>query len=259
MIKASFISPKGAWQAKAADTIILDYEGRYRRRIAMTGVRGVEFMLDLPDAVVLRNGDALVLDDGRLVEIVSAPEELAEIRCGDPQELAEVAYHLGNRHVTAQIMANRIRIRRDHVLEEMARGLGAKIAHIEAPFEPDGGAYEKKEKKKAEAEKRGHKHHGHGHDDHDHDHAHKHNPAHGEAGHVHDDHCDHDHGDHKHDHGHHAHGHDDHKHAPAHGEAGHVHDENCDHDHGDAHGHKHDDHKHDDHGHDQHDHKGHKH
>ena len=220
MIKASFISPKGAWQVKAADSIILDYEGRYRRRIAMTGVRGTEFMLDLPDAVILRNGDALVLDDGKLVEVLAAPEELAEIRCADPQQLAEVAYHLGNRHITSQIMSNRIRIRRDHVIEDMARGLGAKIAHIDAPFEPDGGAYEKKEEKK-------HKGHDHGHDHHGHDH------------HAHDDHA-HGHDEHKHDHK---------AHAP-HGHEGHVHDEHCDHDDHKAHDHK---------GHDHHDHKGHKH
>ncbi len=155
MMRASFISEKGAWSAKPADTIVLDYEGRHRRRIAMTGVRGVEFMLDLPDAVVLRNGDALILDDGRLIEIVAAPEELAELRCRDPQELAELAYHLGNRHVTVEIMTNRIRIRRDSVLEDMARGLGAKVAHIEAPFEPDRGAYERAKRKEEHA----HDHH----------------------------------------------------------------------------------------------------
>ena len=224
MIKASFISPKGAWQVKPADTIILDYEGRYRRRIAMTCVRGTEFMLDLPDAVILQNGDALVLDDGRLVEIVAAPEELAELRCADVMQLARIAWHLGNRHITAQIMPNRIRIRRDHVIEDMARGLGAKLAHIEAPFEPDRGAYDEPANKKS---------HHHDHSHHDHGHAH----AHGEPGHIHDEHCGHDHHDHKH------HGH---AHNPAHGEKGHVHDEHCDHDHHD-HDHKHHGHKHHDH------------
>ncbi len=222
MIKASFISPKGAWQVKPADTIILDYEGRYRRRIAMTCVRGTEFMLDLPDAVILQNGDALVLDDGRLVEIVAAPEELAELRCADVMQLARIAWHLGNRHITAQIIPNRIRIRRDHVIEDMARGLGAKLAHIEAPFEPDRGAYDEPANKKSH-------HHDHSHHDHGH--------AHGEHGHNHDEHCGHDHHDHKH------HGH---AHNPAHGEKGHVHDEHCDHDHHD-HDHKHHGHKHHDH------------
>ncbi|MBN9080937.1 MAG: urease accessory protein UreE [Rhizobiales bacterium 62-17] len=198
MIKANFISNKGSWQAKAADTIVLDYEGRHRRRVVMQGVRGTEFLLDLPEAVILRNGDALVLEDGRLVEIVAAPEELAEVRCGDARQLARVAYHLGNRHVNVEVLANRLRIRRDHVLEDMVRGLGAKVAHIEAPFEPDSGAYEA-----AEA----HGHHVHGHN-HKHDHGHKHDHAH-----------DHDHG-HKHDHHHHDH---DHKHGHDHDHHGHKH------------------------------------
>ena len=198
MIKANFISNKGSWQAKAADTIVLDYEGRHRRRVVMQGVRGTEFLLDLPEAVILRNGDALVLEDGRLVEIVAAPEELAEGRCGDARQLARVAYHLGNRHVNVEVLANRLRIRRDHVLEDMVRGLGAKVAHIEAPFEPDSGAYEA-----AEA----HGHHVHGHN-HKHDHGHKHDHAH-----------DHDHG-HKHDHHHHDH---DHKHGHDHDHHGHKH------------------------------------
>ena len=179
-------------------------------------------MLDLPDAVILQNGDALVLDDGRLVEIVAAPEELAELRCADVMQLARIAWHLGNRHITAQIMPNRIRIRRDHVIEDMARGLGAKLAHIEAPFEPDRGAYDEPANKKSH-------HHDHSHHDHGH--------AHGEHGHNHDEHCGHDHHDHKH------HGH---AHNPAHGEKGHVHDEHCDHDHHD-HDHKHHGHKHHDH------------
>ncbi len=202
MIRANFISAKGAWQATAADTIVLDYEGRHRRRVAMTATRGTQFLLDLPEAVALRGGDALILEDGRLIEIIAAPEELAEIRCPDARQLARVAYHIGNRHVQAEIMAKGIRIRRDHVLEDMVRGLGAKVMHIEAPFEPDTGAYE--------APEAAHVHHGHAHHGHDH-HAHDHH-AHEHVEHVHGPDCGHDH-DHKHDHKHeaHAHGHG-HKH-----------------------------------------------
>jgi urease accessory protein len=222
MIRANFISTKGAWRATPADTIVLDYEGRHRRRVAMKATRGTEFLLDLPDAVVLRGGDALVLEDGRLIEIVAAPEELAEARCADARQLARVAYHIGNRHAPAEILANRLRIRRDHVLEEMVRGLGAKVSHIEAPFEPDTGAYE------APEPAHDHAHHGHSHHDHRrHDHG-RHDHAH--HGHAHDEACgcddhghaqDHKHGhdhkhDHKHDHAHdHAHGHD-HKHDHGH-------------------------------------------
>jgi urease accessory protein len=219
MIRANFISTTGAWQATAADTIVLDYEGRHRRRVTMTATRGTEFLLDLPEAVVLRGGDALILEDGRLIEIVAAPEELAEVRCGDPRQLARVAYHIGNRHVQAEILDNRLRMRRDHVLEDMVRGLGAKVSHIEAPFEPDTGAYEPVAQVK-HAHK-GHAHHDHGHAHHDHkghDHAaHEHGYEHGD-----DCGCDHEHG----------HDHKDHKHDDKHD---HAHD----HKHG-AHGHKHD-------------------
>ena len=89
----------------------------------------------------LRSGDALALEDGRLVEVVAAPEPLLEIRCTDPLHLARVAWHLGNRHVPTQLLAKSLRIRRDHVLEEMLRGLGARVIEIEAPFDPEGGAY----------------------------------------------------------------------------------------------------------------------
>ena len=222
MIRANFISTKGAWQATAADTIVLDYEGRHRRRVTMTATRGTEFLLDLPEAVVLRGGDALILEDGRLIEIVAAPEELAEVRCGDPRQLARVAYHIGNRHVQAEILDNRLRMRRDHVLEDMVRGLGAKVSHIEAPFEPDTGAYEPVAQVK-HAHK-GHAHHDHGHAHHDHkgpDHAaHEHGHEHGD-----DCGCDHEHGqDHK---DHKDHKHDDkppHSHDHAHGAHGHKHD-----------------------------------
>lgn len=239
MIRANFISTKGAWQAKAADTVVLDYEERHRRRVTMTGVRGTEFLLDLPDAVHIRGGDALVLEDGRLIEVVAAPEALAEIRTPDPRLMVRLAYHLGNRHAPAEILAKAIRIRRDHVLEDMVKSLGAKVMHIEAPFEPDGGAYEAPEAPAAAKHTHGHGHH-HGHDhghahghahDHGHDHAHgeecgdaceahghEHGHTHGEHGHAHkDSHArDHNH-DHKHDHAGHDHKHDhkhdhDHKH-----------------------------------------------
>ena len=220
MIRANFISSKGAWQATAADTIVLDYEGRHRRRVTMTGTRGTEFLLDLPEAVVLRGGDALVLEDGRLIEIVAAPEELAEVRCGDPRQLARVAYHIGNRHVQAEIMDNRLRMRRDHVLEDMVRGLGAKVSHIEAPFEPDTGAYEPVVHAKHAHKDHAHNHHGHDHHDHKgHDHA-----AHEHGAHEHGDDCG---CDHEHGHDHKEHKHEDknaHPHKHAHGAHGHKHD-----------------------------------
>mgnify|MGYP001287919876 FL=1 len=151
----------------------------------MTGTRGLEFLLDLEHAVALRGGDALVLEDGRLVEVVAAPEPLVEIRGADPVHLVRIAWHLGNRHLPTQIAGKGLRIRRDHVIEEMVRGLGARVIEIEAPFDPEGGAYA------AAHAAHDHDHH-HGHD-HAHDHSHCHSHHHGSHDHHHDEHCDHEH------------------------------------------------------------------
>jgi urease accessory protein len=186
MIRATRVLPQHSWQKAAADTVVLDFDDRHRRRMAMTGTRGLEFLLDLENAVALRGGDALVLEDGRLIEVVAAPEPLAEIRCNDPQHLVRVAWHLGNRHLLTQLMPKGLRIRRDHVIEAMVKGLGARIIEIEAPFDPEGGAYAA-----GHAPAPGHAHDRAADDHHDHDHHH------------HDQHCDHEHhpGDcHAHDH-----------------------------------------------------------
>ena len=99
MIRATRVQGQHRWTQPPADTVVLDFDDRHRRRMAMTGTRGLEFLLDLASAVALRGGDALVLEDGRLVEVVAAAEPLAEIRCNDPQHLVRVAWHLGNRHL----------------------------------------------------------------------------------------------------------------------------------------------------------------
>ena len=141
MIRATRVQGQHPWKEPAADTVVLGFDDRHRRRMAMTGTRGLEFLLDLENAIALRGGDALVLEDGRLIEVVAAPEPLAEIRVTDPQHLVRVAWHLGNRHLPTQIMAKGLRIRRDHVIEAMVKGLGARVIEIEAPFDPEGGAY----------------------------------------------------------------------------------------------------------------------
>ena len=167
MIRATHISPQHRWTQPPADTIVLDFDDRHRRRMAMTGTRGLEFLLDLENAVALRGGDALVLDDGRLIEVVAAPEPLVEIRGVDPHHLVRVAWHLGNRHLPTQIVGKGLRIRRDHVIEAMVKGLGARVIEIEAPFDPEGGAY-------ASASGHDHHHGDHQHDSHHHDHSHHH-------------------------------------------------------------------------------------
>src|ERR1700741_1867923 len=105
MIRATSVLGQHRWTQAAADTVVLGFDDRHRRRMAMAGTRGLEFLLDLENAMALRGGDALVLEDGRLIEVVAAPEPLAEIRCSDPQHLVRVAWHLGNRHLPTEIMA----------------------------------------------------------------------------------------------------------------------------------------------------------
>ena len=217
MIRATQVKPQHRWTEAPADTVVLDFDDRHRRRMAMTGTRGLAFLLDLENATALRGGDALVLEDGRLVEVVAAAEPLVEIKGSDPHHLIRVAWHLGNRHLPTQIMPKALRIRRDHVIEAMVKGLGARVIEIEAPFDPEGGAY-------AEAAA-----HGHAYDVHAHDvHAHH---AHGHEGHAH-----HDHGHGGHGHGHHAHEHHAHDHDHDH-HHGHGHHE---HQHGHSHAHDHD-------------------
>ncbi len=100
-------------------------------------------LLDLPHATVLHDGDGLVLEDGSIILVAGKPETLVEITAASPQELARLAWHIGNRHTDVQIVGGRLRIRRDCVLEEMLRGLGAHLTPMEAPFEPEPGAYER--------------------------------------------------------------------------------------------------------------------
>src|SRR3954463_12655825 len=193
MIRATQVKGQHRWTETAADTVVLDFDDRHRRRMAMTGTRGLEFLLDLESAVALRGGDALLLDDGRLVEVVAAAEPLAEIRGSDPQHLVRLAWHLGNRHLPTQVTPRGLRIRRDHVIEAMVKGLGARVVEIEAPFDPEGGAYagggHAHAPQSAAHGHAGHDHaaHDHGHRDHDHNHDH-----HGDH-HHHHEHCDHEH------------------------------------------------------------------
>jgi urease accessory protein len=141
MIRVAEILSGGARLRAADDTVALDHDHRHRRRIALRGEHGLEFLLDLPEAAVLRDGDALLLDDGRTVAVRAAPEPLAEIAVDDPAALARIAWHIGNRHLAASVFADRLLIRRDPVIEAMVRGLGARGRPVDAPFEPEGGAY----------------------------------------------------------------------------------------------------------------------
>jgi urease accessory protein len=131
----------GFWKpADAADVVVLDAGDRHRRRIVLKAERGTDFLLDLDEAVALRDGDGIMLDDGGIVLVAGQAESLAEVSVRTPIALVQLAWHLGNRHTDVQIVGDRLRIRRDHVLEEMAAGLGATVTVVDAPFEPEAGA-----------------------------------------------------------------------------------------------------------------------
>jgi urease accessory protein len=143
--RAARIARFGTWcAADAIDRVVLDADERYRRRIVLTGERGTRFLLDLAEVTALHGGDGLVLDDGAMVAVAAKAEPLVEIAPADETEgaLARLAWHLGNRHTELQVVGDRMRIKRDHVLEGMLARLGAQLTMIEAPFEPERGAYE---------------------------------------------------------------------------------------------------------------------
>jgi urease accessory protein len=149
------------------DTVILDYAQRSAQKITVTGVRGGTYEIDLAEPARLHTDDLLVLDGGGLVEVVAAPEPLIEARAADLASLARLAWHLGDRHMLAQLLPSRIRARREASIERLLTSLGAKLALIEAPFEPEGGAYAASH---SHAHDHAHDHHGHAHGHHDHDH-----------------------------------------------------------------------------------------
>jgi urease accessory protein len=164
MLRAERVEHQGAWpRDKARGTVTLAYLDRHRRRIRLIADTGEAFLLDLERATVLEEGDGLALSDGGWIAVEAAVEELVEVTAASPELLLRIVWHLGNRHLPAQIEAGRILIRTDHVIVDMLRGLGAEVRAVTAPFRPEGGAYEG-----------GHHHHGddeahHHHHDHHHD------------------------------------------------------------------------------------------
>jgi urease accessory protein len=136
------VLPAGTWDAATAvGRVLIDYDDRHRRRILLRTEAGADVMLDLTQAVRLRHGDGLALDDGGVVQVCAAPEKLLEIHAHEEGELVRIAWHLGNRHLPVQLLDDRIRIRTDHVIQAMVEGLGGHVEAIEAPFDPEAGAY----------------------------------------------------------------------------------------------------------------------
>ena len=142
MLRAERIERMGHWpREQARSTVTLGYDDRHRRRLRLTSDAGEAFLLDLPQVSVLEDGDGLLLSDGTWLAVKAAPEALIEITAATPVLLTRLAWHIGNRHLPAQIEAQRILIRDDHVIAAMLEGLGAKLRRVEVPFAPEGGAY----------------------------------------------------------------------------------------------------------------------
>ena len=142
MRRAIAVHPRGQWPADGiVDAITLAYLDRHRRRIRLVADSGASFLLDLPRAQHLADGDALELDSGGYIRVHAAPEPVLEIEAADAASLLRIAWHLGNRHLPLQVVGNRLRIREDHVIAEMVSGLGGRVICCNAPFDPEFGAY----------------------------------------------------------------------------------------------------------------------
>ncbi len=173
MIRATAHVPAARLSGPVAGIITLNKDQRHRRRIALTTDEGMAFLLDLPKATQLAHGDGLLLEDGRIVRVAAEPEPLMSVRARDTHHMLVLAWHLGNRHLEAQIGKDRILIRRDHVIKQMLHGLGAETELVVEPFAPEGGAYGDTH---ASHHHHDHAHHpGHGHH-HDHDQGGRHHP-----------------------------------------------------------------------------------
>jgi urease accessory protein len=154
LIRAVEVLHPGKWPAGSAiDRLVLTYDERHRRRLRYVALGGTTFLLDLPRAAVLRAGDGLRLEDGRIVSVEASPEQLAEITATDTTALMKLAWHIGNRHLPAQLEPNRILIRDDAVIVSMLVGLGATVRPVLESFTPEAGAYA------SPAHEQGHGHH----------------------------------------------------------------------------------------------------
>jgi urease accessory protein len=173
MRRAIAVAPRGTWpHAAATPSATLRHDDRHRRRLKLTTDQGEAFLLDLERPARLGDGDGLKLDDGTYVLVRAAVEDCLLVRGADPATMTRIAWHLGNRHLPVQIVADGLVIRADHVIADMVRGLGASAEPRRCAFDPEAGAY---------AEGAGHHDHDHDHaaDAHGHGHGHPHGHGHG--------------------------------------------------------------------------------
>ncbi|RYE86391.1 MAG: urease accessory protein UreE [Hyphomicrobiales bacterium] len=210
-------------QDRVVETLTLDHHGRNVCHATLKGDGGREILLDLDKPTALSDGDAIKLEDGGLVLIRAAAQKLIAITAENPLRLTRLAWHLGGRHVPAEVTADAIYVEHDAALAELVRGQGCTMSEIERPFQPEPEVHHHDHGEACDHGHHGHHHqdhdHGHSHAGHDHDHGHEHHHTHAHehgasCGCGHDHHHHHDDHGHKHDHGHHGHehGHKGHKH-----------------------------------------------
>lgn len=201
-IKSKLKIARSAYKLEVKGLLQLPFELRQKTRQRTQLVSGEEVAVSLPRGEVLRGGDLLVASDGRVVEVIAAPEALLHVECDGARSLALAAYHLGSRHVSLQIGENFLRTSADHVLEQMLKGLGIKTRAVTEAFEPESGAYggDHEHADGAHIHEYGDAHEDHHDHDHDHGHGHGHGHAH-DKDHARDKDPGHDH-DHRHGHGH---------------------------------------------------------
>jgi len=164
MLRALAVAPPGHWPPEAAATVTLGYDDRHRRRVVLVADSGMRFLLDLPETTLLHEGDGLQLEDGSWLVVRAAAEDLVEVTAPEREALVRFAWHLGNRHLPADLGLDRILIRDDHVIVDMLRRLGATVRRVRAPFNPERGAYQASQAHHQHDHAHGHPHH------HDHDH-----------------------------------------------------------------------------------------
>lgn len=125
----------------SSDSVTLNYDNRYRRRIVLKTDGGEDFLLDLAKTTELRSGDLIELEDGRFIEVKAASEKLMKATSNEPLLILKAAWHIGNRHLSCEIQMDNLILRFDHVILHMLENLGLTLEVINQPFNPEGGAY----------------------------------------------------------------------------------------------------------------------
>jgi urease accessory protein len=142
LLRAEAVLPAGSWnETREVDRVLIDFDRRHRRRLLLRTEQGREVLLDLPQAARLRDGDGLAVDADGVVRVCARPEPLLEIHAHDERDMIRIAWHLGNRHLPLQVLEDRLRLRADHVIAAMIEGLGGRVTWVQAPFDPEIGAY----------------------------------------------------------------------------------------------------------------------